>query len=329
VKAGFGRTVVIGVGIIGVLALIATSLVSAQSPMFTPVGTIPGPVELIRVRGALVFVSSDKTFTVYDVSDPASPKRVGAYTFPQHINGFRATGPLVYVAADRFGLGILEVSTTGAPVLRGSLKTPGQAKNVAVSGTRVLVADALSGLDIVDVSNPTKPVLAGSVFLDGVATDVVAAETLAYAADRPTGFHVVDPAKSGDVPPVASLQSTIPSAFQAQVEVLQLSPTSPRTAVVSTNGLLQLFDVSTPTAPVALPPYRTAGGIGRIAVNGALAYMPSGAEGLQVVDFSQPTTPKQVGAYKVPGPVRDVAVAGPLVFIVAGNGDVMIIRHGN
>ena len=176
------------------------------------------------------------------------------------------------MAADRFGFGIIEVSADGTPVLRGSLQTPGQAKNVSVTGTRALVADVLSGLDVVDVSNPASPVLVGSIFLDGVATDVSSAGTLAVAADRPTGFHVVDPTKTGDIQPVASIQSTIPSAFQAQLEVLSAS-FGGHTAIVATSGLLQMFDISNPPVPVALKPYRTPGRAGRLSVSGSLAYV--------------------------------------------------------
>ena len=70
---------------------------------------------------------------------------------------------MVYVAADTYGLGILDVSNAAVPVLRGALKTPGQAKNVAFFGTTALVADHVSGIDVIDVSTPARPVLAGVV----------------------------------------------------------------------------------------------------------------------------------------------------------------------
>src|SRR5262245_9482283 len=212
-------------GILACVCGLATNVppAAAQSPTITHVATIPGPFELIQVQGSTAYVAAEKTLTVLDVADPVAPKRQGAYTFPERINGFRIAGRLIYVAADRFGLGIIDVSESAAPVLRGSLQTPGQAKNVSISGTRVLIADVLTGLDVVDVSDPTHPFLVGSIFLDGVATDVNAAGALAVAADRPTGFYIVDPTKTGDTQPVASIQSAIPSAFQAQLEILSPS----------------------------------------------------------------------------------------------------------
>ena len=138
---------------------------------------------------------------------------------------------------------------------------------------------------------------------------------------------MVDPTKTGDIEPVASIQSTIPSAFQAQLEVLSASSGGPHTAIVATSGLLQMFDISNPAVPVALKPYRTPGRAGRLSVSGSLAYVLDDRAGLQVVDLSSPSSPRIVGAYQVPGPARDVSVANSFVFVVIGNGDVMILEH--
>ena len=99
-------------------ALCALS-VHAQAPSFTPVATIAGPAELIRVQAPYAYVAADKTLTVFDISDPATPARLGDYSFPNRISGFRVAGSVIYVAADLFGLVILDVSNARAPTLRG------------------------------------------------------------------------------------------------------------------------------------------------------------------------------------------------------------------
>ena len=327
-RRGRPAGIVVSVFLVGVWGTaIAPHRALAQPLTFTHVGTIPGPVQLIEVRGAYAYVAADKTLTVFDVSDPASPTRVGAYAFPQRINGFRSVGTLIYVAADAFGLGIIDVSNRSDPTLIGSLETPGQAKNVSVSGTRALVADVLSGLDIVDVSHPTNPLLVGSVFLEGLATDVVTSGSLAYAADRPTGFYVVDLSQDGDSEPVSPLQSTIVVGRFAQLEILEPSPGGPRTAILVAGGVLQLFDVSDPEAPVALSPYRTPGVALRVSLKGHLAYVAAGREGLQIVDLSTPSNPRIVGEYETPRPAMNVSVAESLVFVVVFGGDVIILQE--
>jgi hypothetical protein len=189
------------------LAVLTAATLSSQTLNFVPVGSIPGPVELIRVQGTRAFVAAGKTLTIFDVSNAAAPKREGAYTFPEKIWGFRLAGSLAYVAADFFGLGILDVSNAAAPVLRGSIKTPGQAKNVAIFGGKAIVADHMSGVDYVDVSNADKPVSLGSYFVDGYSRDVAATGSQAYAVDSPTGLYVFDLSKPGPLEAVSEQQS--------------------------------------------------------------------------------------------------------------------------
>ena len=309
------------------IAAAGLSIASAQTLNFTPLGSIPGPAEMIRVKGAYAYISAGKTLTVADVSNPEAPRRLGTYTFPERIWGFRMSGNSVFVAADIFGLGILDVSNPEAPVLRGSFKTPGQAKSVAISGATALVSDHVSGLDIVDVSNSAKPVSAGSVFLDGFARDAVTNGSLAYAIDMPTGFYVLDLSKKNVQEPLVSLQSATVSNQRAQVEVLQTSPQGPTLAVVVAGGTLQMYDVSNSASPIKIPPYRTPGGALRVSLRGKLAYVADGREGLQVLDLSNPSEPRIAGTYKTASPARDVAVSESLVFVVLASGEVLILRQ--
>ncbi|PYR37390.1 MAG: hypothetical protein DMF90_07050, partial [Acidobacteria bacterium] len=151
-------------------------------------------------------------------------------------------GSLVYLAADFFGLGIVEVDSAGTPTLRGSVKTPGQAKNVAVIGTKALVADHMSGVDHIDVSNAAKPVTLGSFFLDGYARDVVSAGSLAYAVDAPTGLYIFDLSKSGPLEAVTTVQSA--SAPGSIVLADPPSAPGPTLALLVGGGSLQVYDVS-------------------------------------------------------------------------------------
>ena len=335
-RQAISRTVPIWTCWAGIAAL-SVAGVAAQTVSFTPLSSIPGQADLIRTQGDNVYVAAARTITIFDVSNPATPKRVGAYTFPLQIWGFRAAGSLLYVAADVFGLGILDVSNPASPTLLGSFKTPGQAKSVAVSGTTVLVTDHVSGLDVIDVSNPTKPVFLGSVFVEGFATDVVTSGQLAYVGDRPSGFYVFDLSKLPPPVPLSVLQSVTGSTLQ--LDVLQTFSQCPTFAVLTTGrpmtgGALQLYDVSNPEAPVHVTTYRTPGGGGwipggggRLSLKGTLAYVADGKEGLHVVDLSTPSAPRTVGSYKTAAPARDVAVADSLVFVVVGNQEVLILRQ--
>jgi hypothetical protein len=303
--------------------------VGAQTMNFTPVGSIAGPADLVKVSGRYAYVSAGKTLTIVDVTDPAAPKRAGAYTFPELIWGLTVVGSTAYVAADTYGLGILDVSNAAAPVLRGALKTPGQAKNVALFGTRALVADHVSGIDVVDISTPAKPVLVGSFFVDGFAKDVVTTGTLAFALDQPAGLYVFDLAKLESFEPAATMTLASPIPLRAQLTVGQMPSTDgQRLAVVVGGGPIQIYDVSNRQAMVHAASYRTPGVAQRVSLMGTRAYVADGPAGLQVVDLSAPSKPSIVGSYKTAAPARDVAVDGSLVFVIVGNEQVLILRQG-
>ncbi|HEX5107360.1 MAG TPA: hypothetical protein VFV95_02900 [Vicinamibacterales bacterium] len=301
---------------------------SAQSVTLTAVGSIPGSAELIRVEGTRAYVTSGKTLTLVDITDPASPRRLASHTFPDLIWGLAIRGELVYVATDLSGLSILDVSDARAPVVRGSLKTPGQAKSVALAGTRALVADHVAGIDAIDVSSPARPVLLESYFVDGFAKDVVVRGALAYALDQPTGLSVFDLTKPGSIEPAATLTLTNPIPLRAQLVVSDEASTSrSRVAVVVGGGPLQIYDLTNPDRPVHAATYRTQGPAFRAALQDGRAYISDGPQGLQVVDLSVPSKPVAVGSYKTSTPARDVAVAGPLVFVTLGGDEVLILRQ--
>ncbi len=307
-----------------VLTLAANpGLAAGQNLQFEPVGTIPGPAQLIAAHDGRAYVSAGNTLNIFDVSDPASPLRLGTYEFPNRIFGFRVIDSLVYVAAGVFGLGILDVSDAGAVRLLGSFTTPGQAKSVDVSGTTALVADHLEGIVVVDISNPARPAEVGSVFLEGFATDVLISGSLAYAMDRPTGLYVLDLSNPNAVELVTSSQSTnAVFPFQAQLALVRPEDGPPLLVVVA-GGLLQLYDISEPTEPVKLPPYAPPSGVLRASFRGSLAYMTARG-GLVVVDLSTPTSPRIVSRHRTRS--FDVAVDGSLVFLTTREG-VLILRQ--
>lgn len=310
--------------LVGALAAVSASAsVVAQRPAFTIVGKIPGPANLFEVDGARGYMVGGKTLTVVDLSSPEAPVKLGSYAFPEKIWGIRIVGSTVYVAADFYGLGIVEVSNPQSPALRGSVKLAGQAKNVALVGTTAFVADHMSGLDIVDVTDLTKPVKRGSFFLEGYARDVVSAGSMVYAIDAPAGLYTFDVSKQGPIEPIASEQS---ARAPASIEV------SKGLAVLVGSGLLQIYDLSKPSAPVKGPTFRTPSGRAvRATLHGARAYVADARDGLQVVDLSTPSAPALLGGFKTPEPARDVAATDSHVFLVVGageeEGDVLILKQ--
>ena len=301
----------------GWVDFVAPARLVAQTPGLALVATIPGAADLVEVSDGRAYITSERTLTVFDVTDAADPKRGGSYGFPEKIWGFQVVDTLVYAAVDFFGLAVLDASDIAALSLRASVATPGQAKGVAVFETTALVADHVEGVDLVDLSNPTMPVTLGGFYLDGYARDVTASGRLAYAVDAPTGVYVFDLSASDPLQPIGTVQSaTAPSSVE--VPPVSSGETTDLVCMVG-GGLLQVYDVSSPEAPVKTAELRTPGGRPRrVTLRGRLAYVADGPAGVQVIDLSTPSEPTIVSSYATPRPARDVAVTASHVFVAVG-----------
>ena len=317
---------------IGCAALSAS--LSAQTA-FTQVAAIPGPAELIEIKGSRAYVVGHGTVRIVDISNPDAPKELGSHTFPEKIWGLQIDEPLVYVAADFFGFGILDVSNPSAPKLRGSLKTPGQAKSVVVAGNKAAVADHMSGVDFIDTSNADKPTLLGSFYLEGYAREVALSGSIAYAVDAPFGVYAFDLTKPGAPDPVHSQQT---AQAPGSIVVSPDNAGATKLAVLVGGGSIQIYDLSKPTEPARVTAFKTPSGRPvRAALHGAHAFVADSREGLQVVDLSNPKAPRLVASHKTAAPARDVAVTDSHVFVVVGapsetprefkDQEVLVLKH--
>jgi len=300
---------------IGCAAL--TTPMSAQTPAFTQVASIPGPADLVEIHGSRAYVVGHGTLRIIDISNPQAPKTLGTHTFPEKIWGLQIAEPLIYVAADFFGLGILDVSDPAAPKLRGSLKTPGQAKSVVVAGNKAAVADHMSGVDFIDTSNADKPTLLGSFYLEGYAREVAVSGSIAYAVDAPFGVYAFDMTKPGALEPISSQQTaTSPGSIVVSPET---PGGAPKLAVLVGGGSIQIYDLSKPTEPVRVTAIKTPSGRpARAALHGSRAFVADWRDGLQVIDLSNPKAPRIVASHNTSAPARDVAVTDSHVFLVVG-----------
>jgi hypothetical protein len=89
------------VGVLVMTGVVAVAPARAQTS-FTPLGSIPGPADWIRVQGKYAYVAAGPDLTIFDIGNPSAPKREGMYSFPHRIWGFLVVGSLAYVAADFF-----------------------------------------------------------------------------------------------------------------------------------------------------------------------------------------------------------------------------------
>lgn len=303
---------------LAVFAMCEPQVAEAQAVTLTQVGTIPGPAEHVRVQGDFAYVSRHTDFTIWDVSNPASPTRQGTVQMPEEIWGFRVRGARAFVGANFFGVAIVDISDPTAPRVISNHKTLGQAKIGAVYENRVVLIDHMEGMVMVDISDEITPSGAGSFFLDGYARDVVTSGRMAYATDSPTGLYVFDLSQPGEPNPVGVLHApAAPRAIEVQREVGEPSGI----LAGAGGGHLQIYDATDPTAPVKSATFETPGRAARVAMSGSHVFVADTDTGVTIVDISTPSAPTGVGAFVTDAPARDIAATATHVFVVVGAGE--------
>lgn len=310
-----------GALVAGVISLHAP--LQAQALKLEEVATIPERAEVVRVQGTYAYLGTGQKLSVVDISNPSAPKLRGSVTLPGTVYAIALSGPRAYVANGLPGLAVVDVSNPDAPSLAGSVKTPGEALRVGITGSKAVVGNRMSGLEVIDISNTAKPVSVGSFYTDGYTRDVAVSGTLAYVVDSTTDFSVVDLSKSG----LPSVSTQTLGEGTDNLVVTASGSAGANTAYMMGRGVLHVYDISNPAAPAKVATYKIPGRppicgappCAALTVQGTMAYVANGAEGVHVIDFSDAAKPTLAGSYKTAGPARDVAVAGSLVFVAVGS----------
>jgi Domain of unknown function DUF11/LVIVD repeat len=180
---------------------------AAKSDNVSYVTTLDEPATVsarFQQRGArtLMFLSTLRGLSIYDVSDPEAPEKLGALDLPHFENeDVDVRGNFALISNDPSeGAGrlyVIDVSDPAAPVVRGSLATgtldlyqgpifnalglielpaevTGGTGHTAsfVDDDHVYLAGTAAGIDIVDVSNPDAPVKVGNFPAEEATGDV-------------------------------------------------------------------------------------------------------------------------------------------------------------
>lgn len=145
-------------------------------------------------RKLLFTASGSGGMYIVDVTNPASPQKLGNYNTSGTATGVTVSGNTAFIADGLKGLVIVDVSNPASPKWLGTCDTPGFANRVAVAGNVAAVADASNGLVLIDITDPKAPKVLGSYKPAGGfdALDVLVRGRYAYLACSHWGLHIVN-----------------------------------------------------------------------------------------------------------------------------------------
>ncbi len=268
----------------------------------------------ITVENNIVCLLFGVNMSLFDVSDPTSPLKVGNYNSASDFSKMYRSGNYLYLnnykSTKESGFEVVDISTPSAPVLVTSFKTSGfDPRSIHVHGNYVYTAGKSKvfnqgALLVVDVSTLSAPTLAGSYETVGFIYDLAADGNHIYAA-------VAEP--------ISFFRKANPSVSTSSMS-RRSHPTGRAGGVGGTTVMgLEIVDVSNPAAPTFAGALDTTDSTYDLAKSGDTVYLGAGSQGLLAVDVSSAAAPSLSGQYSEDvGGKAVFAVQGDYAYVVKG-----------
>ena len=265
---------------------------------------------------------------IWDVSDPGSPLKRGAYRLTGSnpfwtVSDVVVTGDRAYLALGFDGVVVLDIKNPAVPVRVGAIAVPDSALDLAIRSNRLFVATG-KGVEVYALDSPTPFVLLGKLTTKSpVYTLTVSGDTL-FAAATSNGlqtWNVADPSA-----PFAL--GSIPGGSSADTVRLW----GDRAFVVG-DASLAVVDVRYPAYLVPLGAAQSAVHGNGMAVMGDKVFTGANADigkpnRLAVFDAVDPSLLFSIGEIATPGVVESVEYVDGRIYSAVSEGGVDIFELG-
>jgi hypothetical protein len=284
------------------------------SPLLVGSASLPQPVRRVEIWGSLAWVAYSSRVEAFDVSDPASPRRLGGFDVggPDGANHLAMReGILCAACGYRCGphsptigsLQLFDVEAREIPTPVGSLDWITDETGIVTSGDLAYLTDS-SGLQIVDISDPAGPALMGFLAAE-YAAGVFVAGPHAYVAAG-SGLLIVDVSD----PVAPALVGSLPTPYRAQAVAAEDG-----LAYLTDSHSFRVVDVSDPANPQIVGTLDEPGF--DLVLAGNTAYVATAGVGVAAIDLSTPTAPWLLG-YAYLDWASGVAIQHDRIYAVSG-----------
>lgn len=139
--------------------------------------------EAVFVNGNYLFVGkgnySEKAknaeFQIFDISEIKNPKLIYShYPSEGYVESLFVKDNFLFLAADKAGLKIFDITNPQKPILVSQIKTPGSVENVFVLNNFAFLALGEEGFNVIDISNIKNPKLLGKFLPPGFTERIFA-----------------------------------------------------------------------------------------------------------------------------------------------------------
>jgi len=294
----------------------------SQNPHEVEFFEIGGKAGRIVISGDYAYIAafsvwpSNKTFQIWDISDPGNAREVGyCDTFVSAWDIDVSSGN-AYLAAMQDGLRIIDVSDLRNPYEVGHYNRSEYVNSIAVSGNYVYALGSWEGFRVLNVDDPLNPYEVGSCNVDYIS-NVVVSSGYAYVAGCDRGFYVFDVSDPQNPHEVADgKQLYCFSGMLISENLAYIMGGYPRG--------VRILDISDPHNPyqvgfceISSSSY-SPGDTQNLAISGNYVYIANGGDGLCVINVSDPKSPYKMGCYESfePGSsARGVVISGDYAYV--------------
>jgi len=239
-------------------------------------------------------------------------EQVGSVYFGDYVRALKVVGGHAFVARDRLGVAVLDVSNPVQPVYRGSVAAGRQAAALDSRGKVLFVTGEAGDLAALDISTPANPVTLGLLALPGAPQSV-----------RVLGNYLLVPAGAEGL---LVIEATDPSKMRLVTRFklggfAESVALSGHLAYVATGmGGLTVLDIRNPESPEELGrlPVAATDYCWNVEVAENTAYVSTHATGLLVVDVKNPSAPDLLSRWES-GAVWAVRVRDRRAHIASSN----------
>jgi hypothetical protein len=271
------------------------STVSAFQNALEFIDQYGGSTNVVDAQGKYAYLGQGPRMVVLDISNPASPTRIGeSELLPGLVMGLAVEGSYAYVTTAFSGLNIFDIAQPANPILVSQVapENPGCGPLVVEDGIAYVACNP-SGLFVVDVYDPLSPKILSSDSIRGTMISIAVLNNFVYLVDVSKGIVIVDSSDPGNPQQVGFFEDkSIPSLGSAFTQAIN-SCQGDLCLAVANHGfvILDLTDPINPTIKASITQFWPSGILSR----GQFAFLVDDLEGVRIFDISNPSQPQQVG----------------------------------
>ncbi|MDO9008759.1 MAG: hypothetical protein Q7U80_11120, partial [Thiobacillus sp.] len=202
----------------------------------------------VKVHNGYAYVINYGTgnLQIFNVANPYSPTLVGSVVTGANPRAIDVVWPYAYIITGTDKLQIYDVRIVVAPVMVGSVSTGVNPRGVVVSGDYAYVTNYTSNtLQIFSILSPFSPALAGSIATSSAPYGIDIKDNHVYVTHAMSADLKVYDVSVAAAPTLAGTATISTAAFDVSIS-------GDFCYVMNTGGIIDAFDISSPTSPALL-----------------------------------------------------------------------------